>query len=263
MATDEDTTTRHPVPTGVRTLSAGVTALAERPLFALDAAVTRETIVALADLKARLAAYEYAVLAHAEQVQVGAETGCTSTAVWAANATRTRKNVVAGQVRLATSLRVSGGTGSRDALATGAVNADQARVITTALEDLPDDLDASLLAEAEEALVGYAADFDPVALARLAAHILTLIAPQVGEEIDRKRLEAAEAQGRPEAAADAWPSTPTGSRTGGSPSPRPRAGCCRSCSSRSLPPATSTAPPTPGAARRARSGPGSRAARRR
>ncbi len=74
------------------------------PLFALDAAVTRETIVALADLKARLAAYEYAVLAHAEQVKVGSETGCTSTAVWAANATRTRKNVVAGQVRLATSL---------------------------------------------------------------------------------------------------------------------------------------------------------------
>ena len=31
MATDEDTTTRHPVPTGVRDLSAGVTALAERP----------------------------------------------------------------------------------------------------------------------------------------------------------------------------------------------------------------------------------------
>ena len=59
------------------------------------------------------------------------------------------------------------------------------------MEDLPDDLDASLLAQAEEALVGYAADFDPVALARLAAHILTLIAPQVGEEIDRKRLEAA------------------------------------------------------------------------
>ena len=120
MATDEDTTTRHPVPTGVRDLSAGVTALAERPLFALDAAVTRETIVALADLKARLAAYEYAVLAHAEQVQVGSETGCTSTAVWAANATRTRKNVVAGQVRLATSLE-SRWHRVRDALAAGAV----------------------------------------------------------------------------------------------------------------------------------------------
>ncbi len=103
------------------TLSAGVTALAERPLFALDAAVTRETIVALADLKARLAAYEYAVLAHADQVQVGSETGCTSTAVWAANATRTRRNVVAGQVRLATSLE-SRWHRVRHALAAGAVN---------------------------------------------------------------------------------------------------------------------------------------------
>ncbi len=59
------------------------------------------------------------------------------------------------------------------------------------MEDLPTTSTGSLLAQAEEALVGYATDFDPVALARLAAHVLTLIAPQVGEEIDRKRLEAA------------------------------------------------------------------------
>ncbi|WP_343899672.1 hypothetical protein, partial [Nocardioides aquaticus] len=102
MATDNDTTTAHPVPAGVRALSASVTALAERPLFALDAATTRQTIVALSELKSRLAAYEYAVLAHAEEVQVGADTGCTSTGVWAANATRSPKNVTAAQVKLAT-----------------------------------------------------------------------------------------------------------------------------------------------------------------
>ncbi len=57
MATDEDTTTRHPVPTGVRTCRPASPPSPNGPLFALDAAVTRETIVALADLKARLAAY--------------------------------------------------------------------------------------------------------------------------------------------------------------------------------------------------------------
>ncbi len=88
MATDEDTTTGHPVPAGVRAVSAAVVALAEGPLFALDAATTRETVIAIADLKSRLASYEYAVLAHAEEVKVGADTGCTSTGVWAANATR-------------------------------------------------------------------------------------------------------------------------------------------------------------------------------
>ena len=193
MATDKDTTTGHPVPAGVRALSASVTALAERPLFALDAATTRDTIVALAELKSRLASYEYAVLAHAEEVQVGADTGCTSTGVWAANATRSQKNVSAAQVRLATALETRWHR-VRDALAAGVMNADQVRVVVNALEDLPDDLDAGLVTQAEEALVGYAVEFDPTELRQLGAHILTLIAPQVGEEIDRKRLEAAEAK---------------------------------------------------------------------
>ncbi len=191
MATDEDTRTRHPVPAGVHALAAGVTTLAERPLFALDAATTRETVLELADLKSRLAAYEYAVLAHAEDVQVGAETGCTSTGVWAANATRTRKNVSAAQVRLAIALE-SRWHRVRDALAAGAMNPDQVRVVVTALEDLPEDLEAALVAEAEEALVGYATDFDPKELQTLGAHILTLIAPEVGEALDRKRLEEQE-----------------------------------------------------------------------
>ncbi len=193
MATDEDTATGHPVPAGVRALSASVTALAERPLFALDAATTRDTIVALADLKSRLAAYEYAVLAHADQVQVGADTGCTSTGVWAANATRSPKNVSAAQVRLATALETRW-TKVRDALAAGTMNPDQVRVVVNVLEDLPGDLDQKLLDQAEEALVAYAANFDPQELKQLGAHILTLIAPQVGEEIDRRRLEAAEAR---------------------------------------------------------------------
>ncbi|VXB33344.1 HNH endonuclease signature motif containing protein [Nocardioides sp. AX2bis] len=193
MATTEDTTTGHPVPCGVRALSASVTALAERPLFALDAATTRDTIQALAVLESKVTSLKLAVFAHADEVQVGSDTGCTSTGVWAANATRSRKNVTAAQVRLATALE-SRWQRVRDALAAGAMNAEQVRVVVNALEDLPDDLDAALLIQAEEALVGYAAEFDPTALQQLGAHILTLIAPEVGEEIDRKRLEAAEAK---------------------------------------------------------------------
>ncbi|QVT80791.1 hypothetical protein ENKNEFLB_03192 [Nocardioides aquaticus] len=192
MATTKDTS-GHPVPCSVRALAASLTALAERPLFALDAATTRQTIVALSELKSRLAAYEYAVLAHAEEVAVGSDTGCTSAGVWAANATRSRKNVTAAQVKLATALE-SRWHRVRDALATGVMNADQVRVVVNALEDLPDDLDAALLVQAEEALVAYAVEFAPTELKQLGAHILTLIAPQVGEEIDRKRLEEAEAK---------------------------------------------------------------------
>ena len=45
MATTKDTS-GHPVPCSVRALAASLTALAERPLFALDAATTRQTIEA-------------------------------------------------------------------------------------------------------------------------------------------------------------------------------------------------------------------------
>jgi hypothetical protein len=90
MATEEDTTTGHPVPAGVRALSASVTTLAERPLFALDAASTRDTVLALAELESKVTSLKLAVLAHADEVNVGADTGCTSTGVWAANATRSR-----------------------------------------------------------------------------------------------------------------------------------------------------------------------------
>ncbi len=96
-------------------------------------------------------------------------------------------------MRLATALE-GRWTRVRDALAAGAMNPDQVRVVVTALDDLPEDLEPDLLVQAEEALVGYAADFDPKELTTLGAHILTLIAPEVGKELDRKRLEAAEAR---------------------------------------------------------------------
>ena len=138
MATEEDTTTGHPVPAGLRALSASVTALAERPLFALDAATTRDTIVALAEVKSRLAAYEYAVLAHAEEVKVGADTGCTSTGVWAANATRSRKNVTAAQVRLATALERAPAKGDPIALDLRGVGAAIRRHLADRLHTLGD-----------------------------------------------------------------------------------------------------------------------------
>ena len=71
---------------------------------------------------------------------------------------------------------------------------EQARVIIRALEDLPDDLDPQIVALAEKTLVAEAAAHDATALTKLGAHILTVIAPEIGEEHDRKKLEEAERQ---------------------------------------------------------------------
>ncbi len=102
MAKDEDTLTRHPVPAGVRAVEqqvaevAGV--LADRSL-SLDAASTRDALVAIAAAEARLASLRLAIAAHADVVKVGADSGATSTGVWWAVATRQNRRTAAGQVR--------------------------------------------------------------------------------------------------------------------------------------------------------------------
>ncbi len=107
MAKDEDTLTRHPVPAGVRAVEqqvaevAGV--LADRSL-SLDAAGTRETLLALAAAGRRLASLPWRVAAHADVVKVGADSGATSTGVWWAVATKQNRRTAAGQVRLANAL---------------------------------------------------------------------------------------------------------------------------------------------------------------
>ncbi|WP_183100919.1 HNH endonuclease signature motif containing protein [Nocardioides pelophilus] len=77
-----------------------------------------------------------------------------------------------------------------------AVALAQARVIVTALEALPDDLDPTLLAKAETQLVAYCADFSPAELRRLGRHILHVVAPDIAEAHQARLLEAEEQRAR-------------------------------------------------------------------
>ncbi len=74
------------------------------------------------------------------------------------------------------------------------MNVDQARVVVHALEDLPGDLDPDLVARAEAHLVDLAAVHPPRELRILGQRILSVVAPEVGEEHDRRRLDEAEAR---------------------------------------------------------------------
>ena len=104
MATDDRTRTGHPVPDAVRALVGAVCDLAQRPLFGLEADATREALLEIADLESRLSAYKLAVTAHADDVGVGEDTGCTSTGVWWAVATHQRRRTMAGLVKLPVAL---------------------------------------------------------------------------------------------------------------------------------------------------------------
>jgi hypothetical protein len=66
-------------------------------------------------------------------------------------------------------------------------------VIVGALDELPDDLDAGLVAKAEAYLVEQAEQFPPAQLRVLGLKVLEVIAPDVAEAHEREALERAEA----------------------------------------------------------------------
>ncbi len=76
----------------------------------------------------------------------------------------------------------------------GSVNLAQARVIVRALDDLPEDVPAEMIGLAEETLVGHAASFGPRQLARLGRRILDVVAPEIADAVEARRLAALEAE---------------------------------------------------------------------
>jgi hypothetical protein len=84
----------------------------------------------------------------------------------------------------------------RSGVETGGVNLDQARVIVKCLSTLRDHADDPIAPDvldlAEAKLVELAAEHSPRDLETLGERIVSLVAPEIGEERDRKALEAAE-----------------------------------------------------------------------
>lgn len=123
--------------------------------------------------------------------------GTHDIASWLASTAHVRLRDARADQRLATALDQRYPTvaaGLRD----GRVNPAQAHVITSTLDalvehaDVPDDV----LARAEAELVDHAAHFNPKQLARLARRILDVIAPEIAEEADARRLAALETDAR-------------------------------------------------------------------
>ncbi len=76
------------------------------------------------------------------------------------------------------------------------MNVAQARVIAEALDALPAGLEPETLAKAEAYLLGEAARFGPPQLRRLAHSLLEVIAPEIADEAEYKRLVEEEKRAR-------------------------------------------------------------------
>jgi hypothetical protein len=173
-------------------LNARLDELAETGVWSMNAAETSETVVELQRAQAKLAAAQARLLAHAERLDVAANTGATSTAAWL----RGQVRVTAGTARRAVALGKALDTGSYPAtaagLASGEVLPDQARVIVAAVDALPDRLFAEERLRGEAHLVGLAKCYDAEQLARLGRHLLEVIDPELAEQELARRLEAEE-----------------------------------------------------------------------
>ncbi|MEP7736162.1 DUF222 domain-containing protein [Nocardioides sp. 31GB23] len=187
------TTATHPIGGAVARVHATLDEVAGTPAWSMSQAATAEALVEIARAEARLVEVRSQLLSHAETVAVAETNASPSVAVWHSNATRSTKRESFRQVRLAAGLDRYDLV--REALGRGEVVAEQASVICTALDELPDDLEPSILEQATKALVAYAEVHDAKALRVLGRRILEVVAPEVAEaweaeQLDREEREA-------------------------------------------------------------------------
>lgn len=177
---------------GVRAALTGVAHV--QPVF-MTTADKESALVELTRAEAQVAELKARILAASDDIATAH--GAHDVAAWLAHATQADPRTTRADLHLATALdrhpAVAAG------MRTGAVSAAQARVITTAIDDLPTDLGPAVAASAEETLIAYAAHHPPRDLQRLGRRILDVIAPEVAEAEDGKRLEDEERRAREKA----------------------------------------------------------------
>jgi hypothetical protein len=195
MSSTADTLAAHPIVDFTARLHARLDGLATVPAWSLSAVEARGVLVDLARGRARLEALRLRVLAAGDRADIAAASAATSTGAWLAHATRTPRSVAHGDVKLATALDETLAA-TRDALAAGVVDGEQARVIARTVHRLPETavaVDPSLPGRAEKHLIGLALEFDARALKHLARHVLEVLDPHAADHALGKRLEAEEA----------------------------------------------------------------------
>lgn len=139
----------------------------------------------LARLETRVTALRLRVMAVADDTAEA--TGARDVAAWWSHATLSESDAARADERLARSLDRSRPQ-LADALAVGRCSVAQARVIAQVLDELPGEVGADIIDKAESALVGYAADFRPSQLRRLGRRILHVVAPEVADDQEARKL---------------------------------------------------------------------------
>jgi hypothetical protein len=174
-------TPRHRVSVAVAHAHTELDAVADASVWSMDPDETTQTLVLLTRLEARVAELKCRVAEHADDQQVDQ---------WVHD-TRQIRPAALGAVRLGRALCTR--THVRDALASGDLLLDQARVIVQALDSLPGDVDHDLVDRAERHLVLAGREHDAKTLRILGRRLLDVVAPDLADEYEAKQLEREEA----------------------------------------------------------------------
>ena len=180
----------HPVTRALAGARDQLHAVAEVPIWSMDAAETTAAIHELNALAAQVAELQARVLHHADRTDVATNTGATSTANWYAHQTQTTRPAAHRKMRLSKALEKHDLT--RQALAEGRIHTEQAEAILNALADLPDNLDPELLTQAEQHLLEQATSFDAKALKQLGRRILEVACPEAADAHEAMLLDREE-----------------------------------------------------------------------
>ena len=186
----------HPILDFARRLSARLEELSAVPAWSMSDVEQRDALVMLTKAGNQLDALRLRVLAEADRCGATDAVGAGSAADWVAVATRQVRREARAELRLAK------GFEDHPALAAGceagSVNLAQARAIATAIDRLPTAGEFAVTAEqrrlAEEHMVGLAAHHDAKELAVLGRKLFEVIAPDLADAYEGKRLEEEEAK---------------------------------------------------------------------
>jgi hypothetical protein len=171
-----------------------LTELGELSLCGLDPQDVTRVLDTATRAAGRLAAATCRVVREADRRRIADDTGARNTPVWWAHRTRITRAEAARTMSLAKRLDSDLHAPVATALASGRVHADQGGVIVASVDALPKRVTDDLRAQARDHLLDAASDFDARALRILGKRILDVIAPDIAESEEQRRLEDEEAR---------------------------------------------------------------------
>lgn len=174
----------HPVLGCVGQVHAALDAVTDVQATYLRTEDKRTALIELARIEARITELRLRVLASADEI--GEDTGARDAAAWVSHATRTEPATARADAVLAR--RLEQRPLAAAAMRRGDVCPAQARIIAAVLDDLPAHLGPQVATDAETTLVAFCDTFRPSDLRRLARRLLEVIAPEIAEAEEARRL---------------------------------------------------------------------------